>query len=163
MRRSYFLLAVIIAITTMSTVLTWPKVKLIEEYRNKAINPIDVALVDIDKMLNDIGTLSNIDDEKYSLISKKPLIQTVIELCIFDNSTFSDIFSLVLITSTFYCVLIYKLLKMIFSAIKNNADSILIILLVSVLIPSGIFGIYFIGILGLLIVAAFTAIVSARG
>jgi hypothetical protein len=160
MQKKYVLLILIIIITIVSTLYTIPKVKIIEDYKNKALNPIDNGITQMDKLFGDLGDLANIKMEHDELKQSKSIMHTAIELCLFKNSVFSDIFIYVLITSVLYIFLTVQSTWLIINGAKNHEDILIIIVLVVTLLIALVFGTYFVGILIIMIAAIISGLIS---
>ncbi|WP_252243207.1 MULTISPECIES: hypothetical protein [unclassified Clostridium] len=154
------LFIIIIILTIISTLLTIPKVKIVDEYKNKAINPIDKEIVQMDNLFDDMWKLADVEKAKNSILQDKSLIRTVIELSFFDKSIFSDIFVHVLITIIFYIILTFQSSWLIIKGVKNDEDKIIMIFLIIILLLAILFGDYFIGILIILIIALVSGVLS---
>lgn len=160
MNKNYIFLAIIIIVTLLSTWSTYPKVELIEGYRDKAISPVDKTMVEMDTLFNEIGSTMSSDNKVIKSIKHKPVVLTVIQLCIFDNTVFSDIFESVFITSVLYIILIGQIIRIIRKEIKNDAETSTLVILCAILIPSSLIGIYFVGVFIILLVAAISLVIS---
>lgn len=160
MQKKYVIFILLIIVTIISTLYTIPKVKIIEDYKNKAINPIDKGITQMDKLFADIGGIANIQMKKDELNKSKSVMHTAIELCFFESSVFSDIFIYVFITSVLYIFLTSQSTWLIINALKNDENLFIIITLSIILLATIFLGVYFVGILVIMIIAIVTGLIS---
>jgi hypothetical protein len=147
-------------LTIISTILTIPKVKIIDEYKDRAINPIDKQIVQIDDLLSNVYDLTETDNAREEVLKTKSVMSTAIQLAIFDKSLFSSIFIWVLVTSILYILLTFQSVYSIIKELKNDENIIIIVLLITICLLSITIGTYFIGILVILISALLAGIAS---
>ncbi|ENZ32161.1 hypothetical protein HMPREF1084_02575 [Clostridium butyricum 60E.3] len=160
MQKKYILCIVLIMLTIISTILTIPKVKIIDEYKDRAINPIDKQIVQIDDLLSNVYDLTETDNAREEVLKTKSVMSTAIQLAIFDKSLFSSIFIWVLVTSILYILLTFQSVYSIIKELKNDENIIIIVLLITICLLSITIGTYFIGILVILISALLAGIAS---
>lgn len=157
----YISFIILIVITIFCTIVAIPKVRVIEEYTEKAINPIDKTQVKIEELLDSIWSLAEAEqEEKESTVKSKSVIRTLMELSIFDNKVFTDIFIWVLITSVLYIILVYRAAMLTFKAMRNYESYIIVALLLMILILAVLFGGYFVGMFIIVICAIIAGVIA---